>query len=202
MKTDNLKALTISGPLEQLDEAIRRFVVDKPFHPEDACERLAAFRKLRHIEETDVYTPCLARVDALIEQLGLTPACAPSGDDTDNANAYSVEEIASYCRSVEDALRATDVVSEESRWARLAEERVIAHLKNVPVPLRDIADNRYVRNCPRRRGRNFSRCRTSARISSRSRSNASTARYFCSLYVSTTAWTRWTRTSPGSALCG
>ncbi len=145
MKTDNLKALTISGPIEQLDEAIRRFVVDKPFHPEDACERLAAFRKLRHIEETDVYTPCLARVDALIEQLGLTPACAPSGDDTDNANAYSVEEIASYCRSVEDALRATDVVSEESRWARLAEERVIAHLKNVPVPLRDIADNRYVR---------------------------------------------------------
>lgn len=142
MKTDNLKALTISGPLEQMDEAIRRFVVDRPFHPEDACELLADFRKLRHVEEQDVFTPCLARTDALIERLGLEPAYAAFDG---YAAAYSVEETETYCGSVEDELAALDVVNEESNWARLAEERVISNLKTVPVPLRDLSENRYVR---------------------------------------------------------
>lgn len=137
MSNEKMTELTLSGPIDRLDEAVRRFVVDKPFHPEDAAEFLAGVRRLRRIEAEDVYTPLIARADALLAAMGLEPAFAEHGD-------YEPEETAAYFDGLSAQLTVSDTASDAAEEID-ADDRIVQLLRQVPESLRDLNDLKYVR---------------------------------------------------------
>lgn len=136
MSNEKMTELTLSGPISRLDEAVRRFVVDKPFHPEDAAAFLSEIRRLRRVEVEDVYTPLIARADALLAAMGLEPAFAEHG-------RYEPEETAAYFDGLSAQLAKPAAVPDTAD--ELGEEgRIVQLLRQVPEKLRDLRDLRYV----------------------------------------------------------
>lgn len=133
MSNEKMTELTLSGPIERLDEAVRRFVVDKPFHPEDTMEFLSGVRRLRRIDSETVYAPLLERADALLARMGLEPAFAEYG-------AYDAEGTAAYF----DELSGRLAEPEETETAAPADERLVHLLRSVPESLRELYELRYV----------------------------------------------------------
>lgn len=138
MSNEKMTELTLSGPIDRLDEAVRRFVVDKPFHPEDAAEFLAGVRRLRRVEAEDVYTPLIDRADALLAAMGLEPEFAEHGD-------YEPEETAAYFDDLSARLAATEPASETVEEIE-ADEWLLNLLRQIPENMRDLHDLKYVRS--------------------------------------------------------
>ncbi len=137
MQGDKLTALTISGPIGQLDDAVRRFVVDRPFHPEEAAPFLAGVRSLRRVEAEDPYTPLLARADALLASFGQTAAYAEHP-------AYELSDTEAYLDRLQselDSLRETPAALE--RPGLTAEDPIVQLLRNVPESLKALAELKY-----------------------------------------------------------
>lgn len=138
MSNEKMTELTLSGPIDRLDEAVRRFVVDRPFHPEDAAEFLSGVRRLRRVEAEDVYTPLIARADALLAAMGLEPVFAEHGD-------YEPEETAAYFDGLFAQLAAPGPASETVEEIG-ADECLLDLLRQIPENMRDLHDLKYVRS--------------------------------------------------------
>ena len=139
MQSDKLIAVTISGPIEQLDDAIRRYVVDKMFHPEDATVVLSDIRRLKHVEEPDPYTPCLAQADALLARMGLAPERIDFGE-------YDIAQTERYIRDLGKELtlltkKNSGVDSEMDE----EDDLILELMRGVPISVKDLFDLWYVR---------------------------------------------------------
>ena len=138
MNNDKMIALTISGPIECLDETVRQFVVDKPFHPEDASVFLEGIRRIRRVEAEDPYTPCLNQADALLTRLEMTPAYAEYGE-------YTLEDTEAYLKKLANDLTALESEDVENDIPVEPDDPIIHCLQNVPEAMCDLWELKYVK---------------------------------------------------------
>lgn len=139
MPSEKMTALTMSGPIDRLDGAVRQFVVERPFHPEDAVSFLSGIRRLKPVEAEDVYSPVLARADSLLGRMGLKP-------EKVEHPAYELDGVRAFIQSLEEELSALE--EQERSLGRAAKEELddpILHcLKDVPESVRDLGELHYV----------------------------------------------------------
>ena len=138
MNNDKMIALTISGPREYLDEAVRQFVVDKPFHPEDASVFLEGIRRVRRVEAEDPYTPCIAQADALLTRFGLEAGFAEFGD-------YTLEDTEAYLQKLADELTKLESEGVEADVSLEPDDPIVNCLQNVPEAMCDLWQLKYVK---------------------------------------------------------
>ncbi len=137
MQRDNMTAVTISGPIDRLDEAVRRFVVDRPFHPEDAVEVLSDLRRLKRVQTEDPYTECLAQADMLLGRMGLSPEYTEYGE-------YEVSETEEYLRGLLDSLDELERTKNVDETDPAENEPFLYRMTNVQESLKDLWEMRYI----------------------------------------------------------
>ena len=140
MATEKMTALTLSGPVDRLDEVIRRFVIGRPLHLEDAPTALVKMRRLHHFETEDPYAPVLAQADALLQSLELTPRFAEYPDD------YTLEDTQAYLTALSEKLQALEQEREalEGAEVKYLTNPILPHLKDVAETVPDLLELRYV----------------------------------------------------------
>jgi V/A-type H+-transporting ATPase subunit I len=138
MASEKMTALILSGPIGKLDEVVERFVVDRPFHPEDAVAFLSGIRHLRPVEADDPYTPALTKADGLLKQLGLTPAKrTPVG--------YDLAETLEFLQQLEERLAALEGDKLELDEAQHElDDPILRCLESVPESMKDLWQLHYV----------------------------------------------------------
>lgn len=138
MPSEKMTALTMSGPLDRLDEAISRFVVGRNFHPEEAISFLAGMRRLKPVPAADPWAELLPEADRLLERFGLVPTPADFGE-------YDLTETGEYLSGVEESLRALDGEEDSLRGSEHGEKDPILHaLEFIPESIRDIDKLHYI----------------------------------------------------------
>lgn len=138
MPSEKMTALTMSGPLDRLDEAIGRFVMGRAFHPEEAVSFLAGMRRLHPVAAEDAWAPLLPEADRLLAELDLRP-CETAFENFDLA------ETEAYLASVGEELRALEEEERSLRGDEDSEKDPILHgLEFVPESLADIDRLHYV----------------------------------------------------------
>ncbi len=139
MPSEKMTALTMSGPLERLDEAIGRFVMGRDFHPEEAVSFLAGMRRMKPVAADNRWELLLQEADRLLETFGLAPAPAAF-------EGYDLGETEAFLVTLSQELRALD----EEEKSLLTEDHAvddiaIHHLRSVPESLRHIAQAQYIK---------------------------------------------------------
>ena len=138
MPTEKMTALTLSGPIEKLDEAIRRFVVGRDFHPENAITFLAGMRRLKPVESQEgKYSSCLAEADALMKRLSLKPVKAEFGD-------YTLEDTEKFLETLRDELRTPEAQQEDSADEETMESPILHALRDIPISVKDLDEMHYI----------------------------------------------------------
>lgn len=138
MPSEKMTALTMSGPLERLDEAISRFVMGRAFHPEEAVPFLAGMRRLRPVSTEDLWSPLLPEADKLLSVMGLKPCEVPFEE-------YDLSETEEYFASVSAEFRELDREEKELRDREHGEKDPILHcLEFVPESIRAIDKLHYI----------------------------------------------------------
>ena len=133
-----MTALTMSGPLERLDEAIARFVIGRAFHPEEAVPFLAGMRRLQPVSTEDVWAPLLPEADKLLSVLGLKPCEVPFEE-------YDMPETERYFASAAAELRELDREEKTLRDQEYGEKDPILYcLEFVPESIFAIDQLRYI----------------------------------------------------------
>lgn len=138
MPSEKMTALTMSGPLERLDEAIRRFVLGRAFHPEEAVSFLSGMRRLKPVGAEDLWEPLLPEADKLLSAFGLTPAPAEFGE-------YTLADTEAFLAGIAEELRALAQEEQELLGRSHEDEDPILHcLEYVPESIKAIDELRYV----------------------------------------------------------
>ena len=138
MPSEKMTALTMSGPLERLDDALRGFVMGRAFHPEEAVSFLAGMRRLKPVEIADRWGALLPEADRLLAIFGAAPG------PTDFAE-YDLEETEAFLNGIEDELRALDAEENELLEREHGERDPIIHcLEFVPESLKTMQQLHYV----------------------------------------------------------
>ncbi|HIT01852.1 MAG TPA: ATPase V [Candidatus Enterenecus merdae] len=90
MSVQAMKLVTITGPVEALDQVARSCVVDRPIHLEAALPAGRHNRVLRPVDTANPVAPLLRQADGLMGRLGLDPAYRPfpEGMDLTGAKEY------------------------------------------------------------------------------------------------------------------
>jgi V/A-type H+-transporting ATPase subunit I len=138
MSSEKMTALILSGPIGRLDEAVERFVVDRPFHPEDAVSFLSGIRHLRPVEVDDPYTGALTRADGLLGQLGMPPGKVTFGEQ-------DLGKVLEFLQELENDLAALSGDQETMDQAqKVLDNPILRCLEQVPENLQDLWQLHYV----------------------------------------------------------
>lgn len=73
MATEKLLKAVISGPAEKLDEALRKLVIERQFHPTNASNSLKFLGKLKTPDEPNPYREPLDLAVSLLSKFGIKP---------------------------------------------------------------------------------------------------------------------------------
>ena len=141
--TEKMTALTLSGPVEQLDEVIVRFVVGREFHLEDSVSFLAPIHKLKPFTEQDPYAASLTEARRLLSLLKLKPRheAFEDKDFTLESSDDFLQKVSQRLESLEAERAALTSQIQANREA----ERILSHFVSVPVRTRELVDPMYVR---------------------------------------------------------
>lgn len=122
MSVEAMALATITGPAEMVDTAIRRLVIDRQFHPENAIEYMAHFKKLLAFDTVNPYSGPLSASAEAIKLLKLKPDYrdfSSLGEDAGAVCAYVTElrdkiaELDSRCAALRDSARYDDELGQE-----------------------------------------------------------------------------------------
>ncbi len=139
MPAEKMTAVIMSGPEERLDDAIRRFVVGRPVHMEDAISALSKMRRLKRVDAEDPYAGPLDRATALMEDMGMAPCPAEFGDyDLEGTEAF-LEELSGQLERLDQEDKGNvDVLT------RRLSDPALQCLKDLPESLYDLRHLKYV----------------------------------------------------------
>lgn len=115
MATEKLLKALVSGPAERLDEAIRRLILDREFHPLPASQLGGHRHSLGHQEGEDPYRPALDSAAALLAKLGIKPEFREFRD-----RGWTTENCAEYISGVSGA--ATRIITHRNAATSLADD--------------------------------------------------------------------------------
>ncbi len=107
-----MKLVTLAGPVEQFDAAMRSCVIDREFQPENALQLMRDVKDLRPFEVHNPYLAPLRRAESLAEDCSIALEYVPfdgEGDHLDEACAYldKLSERLSGLRQQQEQLRHT-----------------------------------------------------------------------------------------------
>ena len=133
-----MTALTMSGPLERLDDAIHRFVMGRAFHPEEAVSFLAGMRRLRPVPAADLWEPVLPAADKLLAAMDLKPLQV-------DFEEYTLEDTEAFLASLAEELQQLDREEQALLGRNHGDRDPILHcLEFVPESLKAIDELHYV----------------------------------------------------------
>ena len=121
MAVEKLTQITLSGPLNQFDWAVRLLVLDRNFHPESAPEQLAAIKTLQPFDLTNPYPPLMQRIEQLAKtlEIPLRPkAYDPKPANVNRVSRY-IEEVEKVANDLEKRQRERSLLAAD--WGQLLE---------------------------------------------------------------------------------
>lgn len=143
MSVEAMKLATITGPASMVDTAIRKLVIDREFHPENAIEYMAPFKKLTEFSEVNPYSEPLASAVEALRLLKLKPDFRDfSSMDAD------LDSIADYTEGLCEKIHALDSeISSLKSSAKYNEELSIqlSHFSGLDVELKSLLGLSFVR---------------------------------------------------------
>lgn len=138
MPSEKMTALTLSGPLEQLDDAIGRFLLGRSFHAEEAVTFLAGMRRLRAVSADDQWGLLLPGADRLLAAFGKKPAYVPFGE-------YDLASTQAFLDGLAEEMRALDEEEKSLLDREHGEKDPIPHcLEYVEESIQNIDRLQYV----------------------------------------------------------
>ena len=81
MSVEKLVLATISGPLDMVDTAIQRFVINRDFHPINAVEALGRVKVVNPFDANNPYISPLQEACRLLGKLGIAPDYRSFGEE-------------------------------------------------------------------------------------------------------------------------
>ena len=141
MATEKMTMITLSGPMEQVDEAIRRFVINQDFHPENAA---AAMKNVMHLTPFDAindYAELLTEAYSLAGELGIEPEYRAFSEE-----GYTKESVSEWFSDIRRRLERIKQEIEETEKSNTEKTEVIErllHIGDVEEKLSDLLNMRY-----------------------------------------------------------
>ena len=142
MSVEKLVLATISGPLDMVDTAIQRFVINRDFHPINAVEALGRVKVVNPFDANNPYISPLQEACRLLGELGIAPDYRSFEEE--NFDISSCEDYLSYIGSTIGNLR-----EEREECLKLAEKQEaifhqLDYIKGVKEKLSDLLNMRYL----------------------------------------------------------
>lgn len=143
MSVEAMTLVTVTGPENMVDTAIRRLVLGRQFHPENAIEHMASFKKLSPFDSANPYSEALSASVETMRLLKLRP------DYRDfSGHSGDLEEAAGYVEKLRQRVLAlnaerAELEEAEGRQAVVAEQ--LEHFSSFDVELASLLNMRYVK---------------------------------------------------------
>jgi V/A-type H+-transporting ATPase subunit I len=133
--------VTLSGPLDMVDDAIRYFIINRDVHMENAITAMKNIRRLAPLDTSNDYAEPLSEISALADELGIEPEfCDFSGEN------YSLDEVREWISALRGRIDSIKQELEEKSAdldnKNKALEQLL-HISGVDENLRDLLNMKY-----------------------------------------------------------
>lgn len=143
MAAEKMTMVTLSGPMDLVDDAIRYFVINRDFHPENAVSAMKNTMRLTPFDAINDYSELLSEAYSLAERLGIAPDYRDFSEDE-----YTRQETAEWFAVLRDRIEKTEKEIEEIEKSSREKTEVIEqllHIGNVEERLSDLLNMKYAR---------------------------------------------------------
>jgi len=140
---EKLVLATISGPINMVDTAIQRFVINRDFHPINAVEAMAKIKVLNPFESNNPYADMLQDACRLLEELQIPLDYRPF-----EAESIDTSSCLDYLSKTESALSGLREEREECLKQAEKYEAILHqldHIKGVNERLSDLLNMKYLK---------------------------------------------------------
>ena len=143
MAVEKLSMVTLSGPVDMIDTALRSCIINRDFHLENAIDAMEGVKRLSSFDMKNPYYGMLQMAYSLLEETGLEPHYVDfSGMD------FTPESAENYLKKLIEQTTSMYDLREEKRELITQKSITIAQLKNlegIDVDLDEILAMKYVK---------------------------------------------------------
>lgn len=141
MATEKMTMITLSGPMEQVDEAIRFFVINHDFHPENAVAAMKNVMRLTPFDAINDYAEPLAEAYSLADELGIAPEYRDFSEE-----GYTRQDVSGWfsdIRSRLEGIKSEIAETEKSNTEKTEVIERLLHIGDVEEKLSDLLNMKY-----------------------------------------------------------
>lgn len=144
MSVEAMTMVTILGPENMVNTAIRNLVVNRDFHPVNAIETMADIKKLMPFDTANPYTEQLAKVYGIAKLLDIPLGYRNYSEE----KSLKIREIAKY---LDDSMQKIKLLKEEREKKTKVYENSkfiieqVSHFDSFDVELSDLFTMRYIK---------------------------------------------------------
>lgn len=141
MATEKMTMITLSGPMEQVDEAIRYFVINRNFHPENAVTAMKDVMRLTPFDSVNDYAELLSKAYSLADELGIQLEYREFAD-----YEYTREEVSRWFSDLSSRIERINGQIGEAEKSNTEKTSVIErllHIGDVEEKLSDLLNMKY-----------------------------------------------------------
>ncbi len=140
MSVQKMKFVTLTGPVDQFDEVVRRCVIDREFHPENVLQARRGGR-LQPMTAGNPAAPLLRQADSLLARLGLEPRLTDfPQDQTLDAAKTELDQLESRLDELEQRMGTLRQEAADSR----SSVQELEKLSGLSVDLDLLRDLRHI----------------------------------------------------------
>ncbi len=141
MAAEKMTMITLSGPMELVDEAIRHFVINRNFHPENAVDAMKNIMRLTSFDAINEYADLLSEAYSLADELGITLEYREFSE-----KSYTRQGVAEWFSDLRRRLAQIKSEIEETEKSNAEKTKVIErllHIGDVEEKLSDLLNMKY-----------------------------------------------------------